>query len=51
MSKLLYILCWTLVAASLSACAGPPAQTGNSAEQQRGNAREAQDELTTRVRK
>jgi hypothetical protein len=47
MNKLISILFLLLIALGVSACSSP--QYGNSPEQQRKNAKEAQDELSTDV--
>jgi len=49
MNKLTSILLSLLLALNISACASP--QGGNSPEQQRKNAKEAQEELSTDVNK
>ena len=51
MNKLISIMCLLLVALSVSACTDLPAVAGNTAEQQRTHAKEAQDELSTEVNK
>lgn len=49
MKKLISIMCLMLLASSLSACSAPPKNYGNTPEQQRKNAQEAQEELSTDV--
>jgi hypothetical protein len=49
MNKLISIMWLLLVAASISACTESPIKAGNTADQQRSNARDAQDELSTEV--
>lgn len=51
MRKLISIMCLLLVVFGISACSGSPKQTGNTPEQQRANSREAQDELSTDVKR
>lgn len=51
MSKPIYITCLLLAALNLAACTGSPINTGNTSDQQRSHAREAQDELSTEVDK
>jgi type IV pilus biogenesis protein CpaD/CtpE len=52
MNKYISVICIILVTAGLAACAKTPAPaTGNSPEQQRANSREAQDELSTDVKR
>lgn len=47
MNRLISIIFSVMVVASLTACSAAPAKYGNSPEQQRKNAKEAHDELST----
>jgi len=47
MKKICYTLMMIMLALNMAACASAP--SGNTSEQQRKNAREAQDELSTDV--
>jgi hypothetical protein len=50
MSKLIFIMCLLLVSFANSGCtSAPPAKYGNTPEQQRKNAQDAQGELSTDV--
>lgn len=49
MSKIIFIMAALLVASSLTACTGTPAQSGHTSQQQRDHAREGQGELSTEV--
>jgi hypothetical protein len=49
MKKLIFIMYLMLLASGLSACSAPPKNYGNTPEQQRKNAQEAQEELSTDV--
>jgi hypothetical protein len=51
MNKLITLMCLLLLASGLSACAGSSAYSVNSPEQQRSHSREAQDELSTDVKR
>lgn len=55
MKKLIFTLCFFSVVATVSGCAGQPAnmekKTGNTAEEQRVHAEKAQGELSSEVRK
>ena len=51
MSKSVFILSVLLLALGLSACAKAPVKPENSPEVQRSHAHEAQDELSSGVRK
>ena len=49
MSKFISIIFAVLLVANFAACSAKPAKYGNSPEQQRKNAEEAQGELSTDV--
>ena len=48
----LTIIMWVLLAAvGISACSGAPVKPANSPEQQRSHSRDAQDELSTDIKR
>lgn len=49
MSKSFSSIMCLLIALSVSACTDSPTKTGNTPDQQRSKARDAQDELSTEV--
>jgi len=49
MSKIFSVMCLVFFVTGLSACSSPPAKYGNTPEQQRKNAQDAQEELSTDV--
>lgn len=49
MKKIFFIICLAIVMFNLAACSDTPTKYGNSSEQQRKNAKEAHDELSTDV--
>lgn len=51
MNKLMAILCLLLLALSNVACTAPATNKYNTPEQQRSNSRDAQDELSTDVKR
>lgn len=49
MSKIFSVMCLVFFVTGMSACSSPPAKYGNTPEQQRKNAQDAQEELSTDV--
>lgn len=49
MKKPFSVICLVLAVINLNACADTPTKYGNSSEQQRKNAKDAQDELSTDI--
>jgi len=51
MKKFIFIIWLFLTVIAISACAGAPAKKGNTQEQQRSHSRDAQDELSSEIKR
>lgn len=49
MNKLISIICVLMLVVGVTACSSAPEKYGNSPEQQRKNAKESHDELSTDI--